>query len=97
MFNKIDKEGKQRFGIRKLSVGVCSVLLSTLLLGIEENTPKADAATTNNTSIASDAVDATENPQNQNTYVTTNMVLLVRQSCQYLLFQQKFRDSLVKL
>ena len=74
MFNKIDKEGKQRFGIRKLSVGVCSVLLSTLLLGIEENTPKADAATTNNTSIASDAVDATENPQNQNTYVTTNKV-----------------------
>lgn len=30
-FNKNDFEGKQRFSIRKLNIGVCSVLLSTLL------------------------------------------------------------------
>ena len=30
-FNKHDFEGKQRFSIRKLNIGVCSVLLSTLL------------------------------------------------------------------
>ena len=30
-FNKHDFEGKQRFSIRKLSIGVCSVLLPTLL------------------------------------------------------------------
>lgn len=30
-FNRNDFEGKQRFSIRKLNIGVCSVLLSTLL------------------------------------------------------------------
>ena len=35
-FNKHDYDSKQRFGIRKLSIGVCSVLLSTLFLTINE-------------------------------------------------------------
>ncbi|WP_348636349.1 YSIRK-type signal peptide-containing protein, partial [Lactobacillus kefiranofaciens] len=35
-FNKHDYDNKQRFGIRKLSIGVCSVLLSTLFLTINE-------------------------------------------------------------
>ena len=35
-FNKHDYDSKQRFGIRKLSIGVCSVLVSTLFLTINE-------------------------------------------------------------
>ena len=35
--NKNDYDSKQRFGIRKLSVGVCSVLLSTLFLTMNNN------------------------------------------------------------
>lgn len=37
IFNKNDYDSKQRFGIRKLSVGVCSVLLSTLFLTMNNN------------------------------------------------------------
>uniref|UniRef100_UPI0026EAF729 BspA family leucine-rich repeat surface protein n=2 Tax=Lactobacillus intestinalis TaxID=151781 RepID=UPI0026EAF729 len=37
IFNKNDYDSKQRFSIRKLSVGVCSVLLSTLFLTINDN------------------------------------------------------------
>lgn len=36
IFNKMTGDSKQRFGIRKLSIGVCSVLLSTLFLTINE-------------------------------------------------------------
>ena len=36
LFNKKDFDSKQRFSIRKLSVGVCSVLLSTLFLTFNE-------------------------------------------------------------
>lgn len=75
MFNKKDNESKQRFGIRKLSVGVCSVLLSTLFLGmgIEANTPKANAATIN-ASTDSNATDITENSKNQN--ISANVIKL---------------------
>ena len=47
-FNKKDNDSKQRFGIRKLTIGACSVLLSTLILGIgtQEQNSKAQAATT---------------------------------------------------
>ena len=34
LFNKRDLDTKQRFSIRKLTIGTCSVLLSTLFLGI---------------------------------------------------------------
>ena len=70
-FNKTDNDSKQRFGIRKLSVGACSVLLSTLILGVgvQESTPKAHAATTDS-SIDSDATDAADNPQNKNKFKT---------------------------
>ncbi|QLL74639.1 MBG domain-containing protein [Lactobacillus crispatus] len=37
IFNKRDMDTKQRFSIRKLSVGVCSVLLSTLFLTFTDN------------------------------------------------------------
>ena len=37
IFNKNDYDSKQRFSIRKLSVGVCSVLLSTLFLTMNDN------------------------------------------------------------
>lgn len=46
-FNKKYSDTKQRFGIRKLGIGVCSVLLSTLFLGvgIEQQAPHVQAAT----------------------------------------------------
>ena len=37
LFNKRDLDTKQRFSIRKLTIGTCSVLLSTLFLGIGTN------------------------------------------------------------
>ncbi|MCT3341498.1 BspA family leucine-rich repeat surface protein, partial [Lactobacillus johnsonii] len=37
LFNKRDLDTKQRFSIRKLTIGTCSVLLSTLFLGISTN------------------------------------------------------------
>ncbi len=37
LFNKRDLDTKQRFSIRKLTIGTCSVLLSTLFLGITTN------------------------------------------------------------
>ncbi|CCI81387.1 MBG domain-containing protein [Lactobacillus hominis] len=37
LFNKRDLDAKQRFGIRKLTIGTCSVLLSTLFLGLSNN------------------------------------------------------------
>jgi LPXTG-motif cell wall-anchored protein len=47
-FNKHDYDSKQRFGIRKLSIGVCSVLLSTLFLTINEGqTVHADVQSDN--------------------------------------------------
>lgn len=36
-FNKHDFDNKQRFSIRKLSIGVCSVLLSTLFLTFNDS------------------------------------------------------------
>ena len=46
-FEKKDFDSKQRFGIRKLTVGVCSVLLSTLLLTTVNNNQTVHAATEN--------------------------------------------------
>lgn len=37
IYNKKDMDSRQRFSIRKLSVGVCSVLLSTLFLSFNNN------------------------------------------------------------
>lgn len=37
IYNKKDMDSRQRFSIRKLSVGVCSVLLSTLFLSFNSN------------------------------------------------------------
>lgn len=47
IFNKNDYDSKQRFSIRKLSVGVCSVLLSTLFLTMNDN-QTVQAATESN-------------------------------------------------
>jgi hypothetical protein len=54
--NKHDFDSKQRFGIRKLSVGVCSVLLSTLFLTINEN-HVAHADTTTDANAAGDKIE----------------------------------------
>lgn len=72
-FNKKDNDSKQRFGIRKLTVGACSVLLSTLILGVEmqEPTSKVQAATTD-TSSNYNATEPTEN--SKNTYLTSSEV-----------------------
>ncbi|MEY8441030.1 MBG domain-containing protein [Lactobacillaceae bacterium 24-114] len=44
IFNRKNFDTKQRFGIRKLSVGTCSVLLATLFLGVSiEQVPKVHA------------------------------------------------------
>ena len=51
LFNK-HAETKQRFGIRKLTIGATSVLLSTLFLTIN-NSQKAQAATAENVSSTS--------------------------------------------
>ena len=72
-FNKKDKDSKQRFGIRKLTVGACSVLLSTLILGVEmqESTSKVQAATTD----TSNNYSTTEPAKNsKNTYLTSSEV-----------------------
>ncbi len=48
VFNNKDFDSKQRFGIRKLSVGVCSVLLSTLFLTMNDGqTVHADTTNAN--------------------------------------------------
>lgn len=74
-FNKKDNDSKQRFGIRKLTIGACSVLLSTLILGIgtQEQTLKAQAATTDTSNSAS-STDLVNNHQNKNTYLTSSEV-----------------------
>ena len=72
-FNKKDNDSKQRFGIRKLTVGACSVLLSTLILGVEmqEPTSKVQAATTD----TSNNYSTTEPAKNsKNTYLTSSEV-----------------------
>ena len=58
LFNKKDFDSKQRFSIRKLSVGVCSVLLSTLFLTFNEGqtvraSTDANAADATTTSVTS--------------------------------------------
>lgn len=72
-FNKKDNDSKQRFGIRKLTVGACSVLLSTLILGVEmqEQTSKVQAATADTFSNYS-TTEPTEN--SKNTYLTSSEV-----------------------
>ncbi|MTE03316.1 MBG domain-containing protein [Lactobacillus johnsonii] len=74
-FNKKDNDSKQRFGIRKLTIGACSVLLSTLILGIgtQEQNSKAQAATTDTSNTAS-STDLVNNHQNKNTYLTSSEV-----------------------
>lgn len=74
-FNKKDNDSKQRFGIRKLTIGACSVLLSTLILGIgtQEQNSKAQAATTETSNTAS-STDLVDNHQNKNTYLSSSEV-----------------------
>ena len=74
IFNAKDNDSKQRFGIRKLTIGTCSVLLSTLILGVstQGQTNRVQAATTDaspNISI----VNSTNN-DHKNTYSTSNEV-----------------------
>lgn len=74
-FNNKDNDSKQRFGIRKLTIGACSVLLSTLILGIgtQEQTSKAQAATTD-TSNTTSTIDSVDDYQSKNTYLTSSEV-----------------------
>lgn len=69
LFNKKDFDSKQRFSIRKLSVGVCSVLLSTLFLTFNEGqtvhaSTNVNAADTTTTSVSSNT---TNNSSDNNT------------------------------
>lgn len=69
LFNKKDFDFKQRFSIRKLSVGVCSVLLSTLFLTFNEGqtvhaSTNVNAADTTTTSVSSNT---TNNSSDNNT------------------------------
>ena len=69
LFNKKDFDSKQRFSIRKLSVGVCSVLLSTLFLTFNEGqtvhaSTDVNAADTTTTSVSSNT---TNNSPDNNT------------------------------
>lgn len=63
LFNKKDFDSKQRFSIRKLSVGVCSVLLSTLFLTFNEGQTVHASTETN----ASDTVTAAAETANNDT------------------------------
>ena len=75
IFNAKDNDSKQRFGIRKLTIGACSVLLSTIILGVstQGQTNRVQAATTD-ASPNSSIVNSTDNDQNKNTYSTSNEV-----------------------
>lgn len=69
LFNKKDFDSKQRFSIRKLSVGVCSVLLSTLFLTFNEGqtvhaSTDVNAADATTTSVSSNT---TNNSSDNNT------------------------------
>lgn len=58
--NKRDFEGKQRFSIRKLTIGACSILLSTLMWTInDEQIVHADTIT-NGDSVTTEEVQPTE-------------------------------------
>lgn len=58
--NKRDFEGKQRFSIRKLTIGACSILLSTLMWTInDEQIVHADTIT-NGDSVTTEEVQSTE-------------------------------------
>ena len=65
LFNK-HAETKQRFGIRKLTIGATSVLLSTLFLTIN-NSQKAQAATAENSSSTTNSNNYLEPKDNQST------------------------------
>ena len=69
LFNK-HAETKQRFGIRKLTIGATSVLLSTLFLTIN-NSQKAQAATAENgSSTTSSNLEPKDNKSTSNQNVT---------------------------
>ena len=65
LFNK-HAETKQRFGIRKLTIGATSVLLSTLFLTIN-NSQKAQAATAENSSSTTNSNNYLEPKDNKST------------------------------
>ncbi len=73
VFNEKDNDSKQRFGIRKLTIGACSVLLSTIILGIstQGETYRAQAATVDS-SLNSSIVNPIDNTQNKNNYSTSS-------------------------
>ena len=65
LFNK-HAETKQRFGIRKLTIGATSVLLSTLFLTIN-NSQKVQAATAENGSSTTNSNNYLEPKDNKST------------------------------
>ena len=65
LFNK-HAETKQRFGIRKLTIGATSVLLSTLFLTIN-NSQKSQAATAENSSSTTNSNNYLEPKDNKST------------------------------
>lgn len=79
-FNRNDFEGKQRFSIRKLNIGVCSVLLSTLLWTMNTSqtvhadttdpveTEEVESANPNNNSTLADTEVNTKNEQAPSSY-----------------------------
>ncbi|MBI1707893.1 mucin-binding protein [Lactobacillus crispatus] len=68
LFNK-HAETKQRFGIRKLTIGATSVLLSTLFLTIN-NSQKAQAATAENGSSTTSSLEQKDSKSTSNQNVT---------------------------
>ena len=70
-FNRNDFEGKQRFSIRKLNIGVCSVLLSTLLWTM--NTSQTVHANTIDTPKKTEEVSQPTNPNNNSTSADTEV------------------------
>ncbi|RVU73771.1 MBG domain-containing protein [Lactobacillus xujianguonis] len=73
IFNRRDLDTKQRFGIRKLSVGVCSVLLSTLFLTFNTNQlVHADSTDKNNT--GAQTTEVTRDPQSARNSKSTSHI-----------------------
>lgn len=62
IFNKKDADTKQRFSIRKLTIGACSVLLSTLFLTVNNN-QTVHASEANDDTQSSDAAEVNKQKQ----------------------------------
>lgn len=64
-FYEKNYEGKQRFGLRKLTVGVCSVLLSTLIMTAVDQPAHADTNGTTSQESASSASSQSQSDPNR--------------------------------